>query len=451
MRLCDALGVQRGEIVAFIGAGGKTSAMAQLARELAQENWRVLVTMTTRLAKDELAAFPYAVSLKKITTYPLLSELLNRYRIVVLYHHLKGDKVIGISPDLISEIADNLDSDAILIEADGSRRLPLKAPYEHEPVIPSDASLVVPVAGMDAVGKPFVEGVVYNIAPIIERYGFPYGMPIQAPWIAQILRDEALGLSRIPERVRIVPLLNKAGESTRDHLRARRTAQIILQEKRVHSVAIGAVQNQQNPIREVQRRIAAVVLAGGLSSRMGRSKPLLPWGDQTVIEAIARRLMLLRFSDVVVVTGHQSEAVQAALKEIPVRTIYNPDYATGEMLSSFKVGLRALDDSLSACMVFLGDQPQISPRLVHELLTAYADGKGKIVAPSYRNRRGHPILIDRRHWREILDLPPGAAPRDVINAYNDEIAYILTDDASILADMDTPEEYQAALKRAGLL
>ena len=120
------------------------------------------------------------------------------------------------------------------------------------------------------------------------------------------------------------------------------------------------------------------------------------------------------------------------------------------MLSSLQTGLSALDDGVSACLVFLGDQPQISARLVHQIMTAYAGGQGGIVAPSFMNRRGHPILIDRRFWPEILDLPDGGAPRDVINAHADDITYVITEDDTILRDMDTPEEYQAALRRAGL-
>lgn len=120
------------------------------------------------------------------------------------------------------------------------------------------------------------------------------------------------------------------------------------------------------------------------------------------------------------------------------------------MLSSLQTGLQALSSEIAACLVVLGDQPQISPRLVNDILIAYAEGKGTIIAPSYNQRRGHPILIDRRYWSELLNLPAGSAPRDVINMYSDEIAYVITRDDSILRDMDTPEQYQEELKRAGL-
>ena len=450
MRLCDALGVQRGEVVAFIGAGGKTSAMVRLGEELKSDGWRVLATTTTRVAEDELNCFPHATTLDSIPSPQHLSALLTEHGLVFLYDRLWGGKALGLPPEAVSNLVDEIDSDAILVEADGSRRYPLKAPYDHEPVIPAETTLAVPVAGMDALGQPFNGKTVYNTDRIVERYGFPLERPIQAAWIAQIVRDETLGLRGIPEGTRTIPLLNRVGMGVVHRLKARRTAQMILQQGRVAGVVLGQVQDADMPVLEVQRRIAAIVLAGGLSRRMGQSKPLLPWGDQTVIETIVQRLMPLRLSDVVVVTGYRSKDVKAAVKGTGARTAHNRRFASGEMLSSLQVGLEALDDNVAACMVFLGDQPQISARLVHQIMTAYAQGQGGIVAPSFMKRRGHPILIDRRYWRDILELPDGGAPRDVINANQADIAYILANDDSILRDMDTPEEYQAALKRAGL-
>jgi molybdenum cofactor cytidylyltransferase len=451
MFLSKALDVQRGEMVAFIGAGGKTSAMLRLAYELKVQGWRVLATTTTRIAEKELRAFPHTLTTEQIRSPQALSTALNQYGLVFIYERTWGGKVIGVSPEYISTLADRVDSDTILIEADGSRRLPLKAPQKHEPVIPDDASLVVPVVGMNAIGQPLNNETVYNLAPIVERYGFPVEMPIQPAWVAQIVRDETLGLQGIPPRARVVPLLNQVGSSVLERLKARRVAQMILKQPRVESVAIGRVRRKKSPIYEIQRRVGAVVLAGGLSKRMGRSKPLLPWGHKTVIETIVERVTLLRLSDVVVVTGHEAPKVNAALQKFTVRSAHNPDYATGEMLSSMKTGLKALHRSVSACLVFLSDQPNVNARLVTEILIAYAEGRGTIVAPSYNMRRGHPILIDRRYWSEILDLPDGSAPRDVINAYPDEIAYVAARDDSILMDMDTPEEYRQALRRAGLL
>jgi molybdenum cofactor cytidylyltransferase len=244
--------------------------------------------------------------------------------------------------------------------------------------------------------------------------------------------------------------LNQCRPKGLNLINARRAARLILEQARIERVVLGHVQHPDQPALEAQRRIAAIVLAGGLSRRMGQPKPLLQWGQHSVIEAIVGRLVHLRFADVLVVTGHKAGEVSAKVKKAGGRSVHNAAYASGEMLSSLQTGLAALDDSISAAMVFLGDQPMLNPRLIHHLLLAYATGKGTLVAPSYQQRRGHPILIDRRYWRDLLELPPGSAPRDVINANASDMAYVVTDDPGVLQDMDTPEDYQAALRRAGL-
>jgi molybdenum cofactor cytidylyltransferase len=158
----------------------------------------------------------------------------------------------------------------------------------------------------------------------------------------------------------------------------------------------------------------------------------------------------MRLDDIVVVTGHLSPKVEAALAQEPIRFAHNTKYREGEMLSSLQAGLRTLGPEIGACLVVLGDQPQIDNRVVIDVMSAYAEGRGAIVAPSYQRRRGHPILIDRAYWPELLNAPPGSAPRDVINAHPDDACFVEVDTDSVLRDMDTPEEYQQERRRAGL-
>lgn len=450
MQIRKALNVQRGDIVAFTGAGGKTSALFRLGQELAEDGWRVICTTTTRVDADELTMTPGTFSLNGSSIRPeAISRSLNQHGMIFLYSHIRGDKVSGITPDTIELLTDAVDSDVILIEADGARQLPFKAPRSHEPIIPSSTSLVVPMAALDVVGQPLDDDHVYNAQAMIERYGYVSGERVKWPWIASILRDDELGLKSVPSAARVVALLNKVPPSGFQKGRARLIAKLILRQPRINGVALGSVQ-AETPIDEVQRRVGAVVLAGGLSRRMGQSKMLLNWDGRPVIRVIADRLKKMRLDDIVVVTGHMANQVRAALANEPVRTIHNPDYQDGEMLSSLQTGIRALGPEISACLVVLGDQPQLDGRIVMQVINAYAEGRGTIITPSYRQRRGHPILIDRIYWPELLDLPASGAPRDVINAHADAIAHINVDNDSILRDIDTPEDYQEERRRAGL-
>jgi molybdenum cofactor cytidylyltransferase len=98
----------------------------------------------------------------------------------------------------------------------------------------------------------------------------------------------------------------------------------------------------------------------------------------------------------------------------------------------------------------LGDQPQIEARVIYDVLSAYAESNAPIVAPSYQMRRGHPILIDRRYWNDLLNLPRNGSPRDVINEHKEAIHYVNVDTDSVLRDVDTPQDYAHERWRAGL-
>lgn len=449
MRLHEALNIQRGDVVAFTGAGGKTSALVRLGRELATEDWRVLATTTTRIGTSELEQFPHSTAWQSslLQGKRELANLLDNQRLVFVYQEIRGDKVIGLPDETISRLMDEMNADALLVEADGSRRLPLKAPRPHEPVIPQDTTLLVPVAGLDALGRPLDETTVYNLEPIIDRYGFPIGEPIQPAWLAQIVRDEQLGIKGLPPAARVVALLNKAGNGL-SRGRARRIAQIILGSPKISAVAIGAMQ-AKNPVFEVQRRVGVIVLAAGMASRMGGNpKALLEWGRHTVIESIVNTLLPFRLTEIVVVTGHKSNEVAEVLRNSPVKIAYNPQFKEGEMLSSLQLGLQTMSDNIDACLIMLGDQPQIKAKIIRQVLNLYAEGKGTIVAPCYKTQRGHPILIQRRHWPDIMNLPVGSAPRDAIN--RNPVYTFQVDSDSILRDIDTPEQYAAEKRLAGL-
>jgi molybdenum cofactor cytidylyltransferase len=451
MRLREALRVQRGDVVAFVGAGGKTSALFRLADELRAEGWRVLGTTTTKMAAREVRRAPLAVRLGPRLKPADIRDWLDEHGFVFLYadQDVARQKIIGLHPNVIAELIDSVNSDALLIEADGARRLPLKAPFDHEPVIPPDASLVVPVAGLDVLGQPLDEEHVYNAARIQARYGFPDGGIVIPPWMAVTIRDEELGLRGIPPSARVVALLNKAPAEGHGRARARRVAQLVLRSPRIEAVALGAMQAPGEPVYERQQRVGAIVLAAGMSTRMGQTKALLPWDGRTVIEAIVSRLIVARFPEIVVVTGHRGQDVARALAKLPVQTAHNPNYAQGEMLSSLQVGLSALSEAMAACLVVMGDQPALDGRVIHRVLTAYAEGQGEMVMPVYQGQRGHPVLIDRRYWPELLALERGA-PRDVINRYPDRVAEVPVDTDSVLRDIDTPEQYRRARFLSGL-
>ncbi len=448
MKLYEAFNIVPGDVVAFIGAGGKTSTLVNLGYELAEMGWRVLATTTTTLQEEQIGLLPRAISPDLGSA--AISQALSEDSFVFLYDKIRGGAVYGPQPSWITHLMDVVDSDVMLIEADSAGGLPLKAPYDDEPIIPPETSLVIQVASLSAIGKPLDEAHVYNVQAILDRYGFPKGSRIRAPWVAQVLRDEMLGLRNVPANARTIAFLNQAYAKGHARMRARLIAKLALRTKRLNSVVIGAARSIQ-PVIEVQRPVGAIVLAAGMSTRMGESKVLLPWGaDKTIIEQIIHQLTAARLEHITVVTGHMAKEVKEKLKPLDIDVAYNRSYKSGEMLSSLKLGLRALPDYIACAMIILGDQPQIKSKVLYQILNTYAENTEQIIVPSYKMRRGHPILIGRRYWGDILNLPRDSSLRAFMNLHADHIRYVNVDDDSILRDVDTPQDYAQERWRAGL-
>ena len=157
MQLTRALRIRPKDVIVLVGGGGKTTLMFRLADELAASGRRVVTTMTTRIFVGQMLRAPGRLVTEDEAT--LLAELpaaLDAYRHVIVAGEVivEQDKVQGVSPALLDRIAAQPAVDAMIVEADGSRRLPFKAPAAHEPVIPTSATVVVPLVGLDVLGQP---------------------------------------------------------------------------------------------------------------------------------------------------------------------------------------------------------------------------------------------------------------------------------------------------------
>jgi molybdenum cofactor cytidylyltransferase len=189
------------------------------------------------------------------------------------------------------------------------------------------------------------------------------------------------------------------------------------------------------------------VLAAGESRRMGTPKQLLPFGDRTMLECVVDTLLAAGLSEVVVVLGHLADRVRAVLGERPVRVVVNPAYREG-MLSSVKCGVRAIDAGYGAVLVALGDQPHIDRAVVQQLVAQYRQGSAGIVIPRSGSKKGHPIIIDLRRYRDaILDLPGDVGLNALMQAHADDVQLIDVASDDIVRDIDVPEDYSRELAR----
>ena len=195
--------------------------------------------------------------------------------------------------------------------------------------------------------------------------------------------------------------------------------------------------------------ITAIILAAGKSTRMGSPKMLLPWGDTTIMEHVIAVFSNAGIKDILVVTGGARERVEAVIleceKRYPVRSVHNKEFKTGEMLSSIQCGLQdLLERGVGAAMIGLGDQPQVQENSVRLLMKAFLETKSPLVVPSFQMRRGHPWLVVSSLWNELIEMDSTQTPRNFLNAHAKDIYYVNMDTPTILSDLDTPDDYQAA-------
>ena len=195
--------------------------------------------------------------------------------------------------------------------------------------------------------------------------------------------------------------------------------------------------------------ITAIILAAGKSTRMGSPKMVLPWDGTTIIEHVISVFAKAGVENILVVTGGAREQVEVIIQDCrnkyPIRSVYNENYSDKDMLSSIQCGLSHIKNkSIGAALIGLGDQPQVQERSVRLLCEAYQQTKSPLIVPSFQMRRGHPWLVAQSLWSEIMDVKSPQTPRDFLNSHAHKIQYVETDTPSILADLDTPEEYRVS-------
>ncbi|MBK5959173.1 4-diphosphocytidyl-2C-methyl-D-erythritol kinase [Rhodoplanes elegans] len=190
-------------------------------------------------------------------------------------------------------------------------------------------------------------------------------------------------------------------------------------------------------------KIAAVVLAAGRSTRMGGPNKLLAEiGGRPLVRIVVDAVLASQAGPIVVVTGHQRDRVRAALANLPVSFVHNPDYAEG-LSTSVKAGIAALPEEVDGAIVCLGDMPQVDPDLIDRLIAAFDPEKGAlIVIPTVEGKRGNPVVWSRRFFAELGRLTGDIGARNLIATYQEAVAEVPAA-AAAATDVDTAEALAA--------
>jgi len=446
MQLSRALRLKQKEIVTFVGAGGKTSALICLARELAAAGRRVVVAPTTKMFLGQLQQL--AAPVIESDTGLLVTRVLERLRAENLVTCSSGvndwGKATGLDAAAVAALS-GLDIDYLLLEGDGAAGAWFKAPAGHEPVIPPQATLVVTVAGLKVIGQPLAVPFVHRpqiVAGLLQK---EEGVPLNADDLARVLVHPAGGRKGVPPAARWVVLLNQAEDY---HLLTggRAVAGAILNSG-CERVVLGAVATPY-PVRQVlpgpatrPGPVGVIVLAAGSGERLGGGKLLLPVAGRPMVRQAVTNVLAASLGDAVVVLGHEAGKVAAVLEDLPLNIAFNLQYRQG-LSTSLKAGLAAQTPGTRAVIFALADQPGVLPAVLKRLAGAYLQADKKIVVPVYRSRRGNPVLIGRELWPRLMKLEGDTGAREIVRSLPEEVLTVEVDCPGILQDIDTMADYR---------
>lgn len=186
--------------------------------------------------------------------------------------------------------------------------------------------------------------------------------------------------------------------------------------------------------------IAAIVLAAGMSRRMGAFKPLLPFGDSTVIESCINNIRQAGVEKIVVVIGHRSDDVRAQLKHFPVTFTVNPE-PDSEMSASIALGVGEIRDDTKAVLITPVDHPAVPPEIIKAVIDEWRRSGFRLIQPEYESRGGHPVLIDLSYQDELLHLNPQTGLRSLFAEHREQVRRLPVSSPLVARDMDTWEDY----------
>jgi molybdenum cofactor cytidylyltransferase len=437
--LTQALRLTHTPHLALVGAGGKTTALFRLARELPAP---VLVTATTHLATSQIGFSNQHIILEKPDDLSRLQKD-SCNDVILITGAIEENRTSALSMDKIKWLHEFADSChyPLLIEADGSRQRPFKAPSEHEPPIPTFADTVIVVAGLSGLGKPLTDEWVHrpNIFSRVSQLAI--GQTITTDGLLHALTHPEGGIKNIPQSARRAVLLNQA--DTPDlQAQSRALVEGLLP---TFDTAIIATLKPQLVVHAVHEPVAGIILAAGESRRFGRPKQLLDWHGQPFVRAIAQTALAAKLTPILVVTGSDAAQIEAVVKDLPVKILHNREWQSGQS-SSIRAGLRAVPKKNGAVIFLLADQPQVTPQLLRAMVERHAANLPAIIAPTVGEQRATPVLFDRTTFPDLQALTGDMGGRAIFAKFS--LTYLAWHDENLLLDVDTSEDYERLKRQA---
>lgn len=195
-------------------------------------------------------------------------------------------------------------------------------------------------------------------------------------------------------------------------------------------------------LQKGQSGVVAVVLAAGMSRRMGTAKQLLRIGSETILERTLKNMRASHVSEIILVLGHAADEVQKTVAMQGLKVVINLDYQQG-MGTSLRSGLGAVGADATAALIVLADQPFVTSETLNRLIECHQERKAQIILPMYQGFRGNPVLLDRSVFAEVQALKGDVGCRGIFGDHTEDILKLPVDDPGILLDIDSQDDLES--------
>ena len=382
-------------VISVVGAGGKTSLIFAWARELADAGKSVVITTTTHMYRPER-----------------MEE--GNIRIVVSDDPERPDKVTAPPAEILEGLREK--ADVVLIEADGSRRMPLKWPADREPVIPDYTDITVCVAGLSALGGKTAD-VVYNAAGLPERFQRD---TVDMNLMHAVISSRDGGQKGVRGDFRV--FMNQVDDDIDRLAAAYRLQQIF---------AVMGIQSAWGSLKPDEPKIAIILEAAGDSKRFGSNKLLHIMDDgRPMIASILDAVRPLEAYKKILVTQYDEVAAMAADMEVVMND--RPDLGISR---SMQLGLEAGGDA-DAFMFCVCDQPGLTASTIERLIGEYKKGTAGIVSLAWQGKMCNPKIFSSRYKEELMCLSGDTGGRQILASHKDDILLVEAESEDEVKDID---------------
>ena len=447
--------------VSIVGAGGKTTLLYLLGNHLQEAGFKVLLTTTT------------------MVYYPDSDENINNLTFwgskIIEIEYKQGfeqdkRKIKGFDKEEMECFVENgqfNDFDFVLIEADGAKRMPIKAPNENEPVVISFSDIVIGVVGLDSLGKAINEENTHRPAELIKVFNKDFGDIIIENDIKNLVLSENGLFKNSPVLAKKVLVLNKAdtaemiksGEKIIDLLMNglngysnSMVSNFKIDYLMISSLEKGKTHKVVNMCPEIMPKISIVVFAAGEGIRMGVEKLLLEIDGISILDRVLNSVMQIKTSEdktetkskeiTETILVYSADRVKEIAEKHKIANIIKNHEPERGMSSSLKLAVEKTAPDSDAFMFFMGDQPFISKKTVEKLIGKWLEDNSRIVVPCFAGKKGNPVIFPSSFRKQLLEVTGDKGGREIISLNFDKINFVEIEESIEGHDIDDPATYE---------